>query len=152
MSSRADKNREGGAGTSGGTMPPQTVVAIRVPARAEYVVILRAACGQVAPLLGCSLDEIADLGLAVDEAIGFLLRNCVAVSRGAEQNELSATFVVTEPGLHITLSMAADVAIPPDGGDFGWAILTALVDDFSWCVQDATVRVDIRKKRMSGVR
>ncbi|MEY9929749.1 serine/threonine-protein kinase RsbW [Catenulispora sp. GP43] len=151
MSAAAGERNANPAAATGRPMSAQTfVVTIHVPARPEYVPILRAACGQLAPLLDCTLEEVVDLWLAVDEATGFLLRNCVAVSRGAEQDDLSATFVITGPGLRITLSRTADVSVRPDDDDFGWAILTALVDSFTWGVRGSTVRVDIRKQHAGG--
>lgn len=129
---------------------PVTVV-IAIPARPEYLILLRAACAHLAPALGCTLAETENLRLAVDEASGFLLRNCIMPpGRGPEQDELSATFVVDGSSLRVTLDLEADVFIPPDGDEFGWAILTALVDDCSWCVEGSTARVEIRKQRADG--
>jgi len=125
----------------------RAVVAIHVPAHPEYVALLRAACGQLAPLLGCSVPETADLRLAVDEATGFLLRNCITPSRRAGGEGLAATFVVDGEGLRVTLAMEADVFVPPNGDEFGWAILTALVDDLAWCVEGSNVQVRIGKRR-----
>jgi serine/threonine-protein kinase RsbW len=142
---------DGREAPSGGIVSwPSAVVAIRVPLRPEYVGILRATCGQLAPLLGCGPAEAADLRLAVDEASGLLLRNCVWLSRGPEQDCMAATFAVENSGLHITLAAEADASIAPDDGEFGWAILTALVDEFSWRVEGSTVRVEIRKRRTDG--
>lgn len=136
---------------SGGIAPwPSAVIAVRVPLRPEYVGILRAACAQLAPLLGCGPAEIADLRLAVDEASGLLLRNCVWLGNGPEQDCLAATFTVEGPALNITLATEADASIAPDDGEFGWAILTALVDEFTWRVEGSTVRVEIRKLRADG--
>lgn len=129
---------------------PGAAVAIRVPLRPEYIGILRATCAQLAPLLGCGPAEVADLRLAVDEASGLLLRNCVRVGHGPDQDCLAATFAVEGSGLHITLATEADASIAPDDGEFGWAILTALVDEFTWHVEGSTVRVEIRKLRADG--
>jgi serine/threonine-protein kinase RsbW len=129
---------------------PSAVVAIRVPLRPEYVGILRATCAQLAPLLGCGPLEVADLRLAVDEASGLLLRNCVWIGHGPDQGCLTATFAVEGSSLSITLATEAEVSIAPDDGEFGWAILTALVDEFTWRVEGSTVRVEIRKRRADG--
>jgi anti-sigma regulatory factor (Ser/Thr protein kinase) len=123
-----------------------------VPLRAEYVGILRAACAQLGPLLGCGPAEIADLQLAVDEASGLLLRNCVTAGHDTEQDTLAATFAIAGPGLHITLATEADASVAPDDGEFGWAILTSLVDEFSWRVEGSTVCVEIRKLHVDGKR
>ncbi|GAA1987123.1 ATP-binding protein [Catenulispora subtropica] len=138
-------DRPGGAGA-----PDPAVVTIRIPADPEYVSILRAACGQLAPRLGCTPAEIADLRLAVDEACGLLLRHCVRLRRGTDGDGLAATFVADGPALFITLSMEADAFVTPDAGEFGWTILTALVDGFTWHVDGSTVRVEIRKTQAAG--
>lgn len=130
----------------GGSVSAQSVVvAIHVPMQPEYIGILRTTCAQLAPLLGCGPTEIADLQLAVDEASGLLLRNCITLGHGSGHDALSATFTVTSPGLHIALATEADASLAPDDGEFGWAILTALVDEFAWRVEGSTVRVEIRK-------
>lgn len=135
----------GRAAPAGGSGARGAVVAIRVPPRPEYVGILRAACAQLGPVLGCGPDEVADLRLALDEATGLLLRSCVSLTRGPEQDSLTATFAVDGPGLRVTLAIEADASLAPDDGEFGWAILTALVDEFTWRVDGSTVRVEIRK-------
>lgn len=136
--------------------PPSTggsgraFVSIRVPARPEYVGILRAACTQLGPVLGWGSTEITDLRLAVDEATGFLLRNCVKLGHGAAQDRLTASFAVDGPRLRVILATEADASVAPDADEFGWAILTALVDEFTWRVEGSTVRVEIRKQHAEG--
>jgi anti-sigma regulatory factor (Ser/Thr protein kinase) len=139
-------------GPANGPHPPTgpasfdaVVVTVRIPADPEFVPILRAACGQLAPRLGCTLTETADLRLAVDEACGLLLRNCLRLRRGTEGDGLGATFVIDGPTLRITLGMEADAFATPDDDDFGWTILTALVDGFAWRVEESTVQLEIRK-------
>lgn len=130
--------------------PPAAVVEIHIPADPEYVPLLRAACGHLAPRLGCTLAEIADLRLAVDEACGLLLRNCITLSREAGRDCLAATFVVDEHALRVTVGMHADAFAMPHDDEFGWTILTALVDGFTWRVEGATVQVEILKMHAAG--
>lgn len=130
--------------------PAAVVIAIRVPRRPEYIGIVRAACAQLAPLLGWRPGEIADLRLASDEACGFLVRNCITLDHGAGRDDLSATFVIDGPRLHVTLATKADVSTAPDDDEFGWAILTGLVDEFTWRVEESTVLVEIRKLHVDG--
>ena len=140
--------------------PGRIVTTIRIPALPEYVAVLRAACEQLAPRLGYTPEETADLGLAVDEACGFLLRNCIPGSGvaggpagGVEKDGgLVAAFVVEGQGLHIRVKMQADIFFSPDDDEFGLPILAALVDDFSWRVDDSAVRVELRKLRADGPR
>ena len=133
-----------------GPVSEQGVVTLRVPARPEYVAILRAACVQLAPLLGYSQFESTDLRLAVDEACGLLLRNCIRLSRGREPDALTATFVIDAHYLHISVGRQADASLSPDDDEFGWTVLTALVDGCTWRAEGSTVRVEIRKQRADG--
>lgn len=135
-----------------GTTPTPTpaTVTIRIPADPEYLPLLRAACGHLAPRLGCSLAEIADLRLAVDEACGLLLRNCLILNRGSADDGLTAVFVIDETALRITVGMPADAFATPDDDEFGWTILNALVDGFRWRVEGSTVQVEILKKNAAG--
>lgn len=128
----------------------RAVVAMRVPARPEYVAMLRAACGQLALQLGCTRTETTDLQLAVDEASGFLLCNCIAPGEAAEHDVLSATFVLDGRSLHITVTRQAEVFVSPDDEEFGWSFLTALVDEFACRVDESAVRVEIRKQHVDG--
>lgn len=154
MADDPDRREGQGPGTPvapGETESSQTdTVAIRIPADPEYVPILRAACSQLAPRLGCTLAETADLRLAVDEACGLLLRNCIRISRMSDDDGLRAVFVVDGGVLHLTLTMVADAFATPDDDEFGWTILAALVDDFSWRAVGSTVRVQIRKTHAAG--
>jgi serine/threonine-protein kinase RsbW len=147
----ADMDFGGRAAQPEGTGSAQSaVVSIRIPADPDYVPILRAACGQLAPRLGCTRSETADLQLAVDEACGLLLRNCIRLRRGSEQDGLAARFVIGGGTLRVTVDMEADAFATPDEDEFGWTILTALVDRFAWHVEDSTVRVEIVKKHAAG--
>ncbi|NUP51871.1 MAG: anti-sigma regulatory factor, partial [Catenulispora sp.] len=130
--------------------PRAAVVEIRIPADPEYVPLLRAACGHLAPRLGCTLAEISDLRLAVDEACGLLLRNCITLSREEGQDCLTATFTVDEQALRVTVGMHADAFAMPHDDEFGWTILTALVEGFAWRVEGATVQVEILKTHAAG--
>jgi len=141
----------GSGSDSGSGSTPAAVVTIRIPADPDYVPILRAACGQLAPRLGCTRSETADLRLAVDEACGLLLRNCIRLRRGIEEEDgLTAVFVVDRTSLRVTVEMQADAATTPDADEFGWTILTALVDGFAWRVDETAVSVEIVKKHADG--
>lgn len=140
---------ESGSGAGSESMPA-AVVTIRIPADPDYVPILRAACGQLAPRLGCTRTEATDLRLLVDEACGLLLRNCIRLPRGVEEDGLTAVFVVDGTTLRITVSMEADAVTTPDDDEFGWTILTALADAFAWRVDESAVSVEIVKRHADG--
>jgi anti-sigma regulatory factor (Ser/Thr protein kinase) len=160
-------------GDSGRSAAAETVL-IRVPADPDYLAVIRSASAHVGTKLGCTLPEVADLRLAVDEACGLLLRNTVRDwpahadhaehsehtdhSEHREQNEppadgegdLECRFVLDETELRVVLSLRARGASRPDAAEFGWTILAALVDDVVWRDDGPTVRVELVKRRPAG--
>lgn len=128
----------------------ETVV-IQLPAHPDYLAVIRSASAHVATKLGCTLSEVSDLRLAVDEACGLLLRNTARDGRTGEgAGDLECRFVLAGPVLRVVLSrQARDVAQPQDD-EFGWTILSALVDDIVWRVDGPTVQVEILKRRVAG--
>lgn len=126
-------------------------VLIQVPADPDYLAVVRSASAHVATKLGGTLSEVSDLRLAVDEACGLLLRHTVRDGRAGEgAGDLECRFVLAGPVLRVVLSRRArDVAKPQDD-EFGWTILSALVDDIVWRVDGPTVRVEILKRRVAG--
>ena len=128
---------------------PETVL-VRVPADPDYLAVIRSASAHVATKFGCTLSEVADLRLAVDEASGLLLRHTVGDRRDPGAGDLECRFVLEPSVLRVILSrQAQDVARPADD-DFGWTILSALVDDIVWHVDGPTVHVEIVKRRTAG--
>jgi len=103
-----------------------TVVAITIPARADFVHVLRSVAAGVAARLDCSIDEIDDLRIAVDEACAQLLR---AVP-GAEA--LTVRLTPSEDGLELIARVEGSEkgAWPPPRLEetLAWQVLTALVD------------------------
>lgn len=122
-------------------------VLIRVPADADYLAIIRSASAHVGTKLGCTLPEVADLRLAVDEACGLLLRHTVR-DRGADgAGDLECRFLLDGSALHVLLSVDARYAARPESDEFGWTILSALVDDIVWRADGPMVCVEILKRR-----
>ncbi|WP_223297551.1 ATP-binding protein [Catenulispora acidiphila] len=128
----------------------ETVV-IQVPADADYLPIIRSASAHVATKVGCTLSEVADLRLAVDEACGLLLRHTIRDRQSLTgAGDLVCRFVLDEVALRVVLSRQARNAAPPQSDEFGWTILSALVDDILWRVDGPTVHVEILKRRTGG--
>ncbi|WP_370378867.1 ATP-binding protein [Catenulispora sp. GAS73] len=125
-------------------------VLIRVPADPDYLAVIRSAAAHVATRFGLPLPEVADLRLAVDEACGLLLRHTVrdgpAVD-GAGVGDLECRFVLDASTLRVVLGRRARNSAPPQSDEFGWAILSALVDDIIWRTEGSTVQVEILKRR-----
>lgn len=129
-------------------------VLIQLPADADYLAVIRSACANVATKAGCTLPEVADLRLAVDEACGLLLRHTVRDEQagGSGIGDLSCQFILDGATLRVILSRAARDAAPPQNDEFGWTILSALVDDLQWRVDGPVVRVEMLKHLMAGER
>lgn len=128
-------------------------VLIQVPADADYLPVIRSAGAHVAMKAGCTLPEVADLRLAVDEACGLLLRHTVREDGdGAGVGDLSCRFVLDGPALRVVLSREARNAVPPQNDEFGWNILSALVDEIRWRADGPMVHVEILKRRTVGER
>jgi serine/threonine-protein kinase RsbW len=128
----------------------ETVV-IQVPADPDYLAIIRSATAHVATKLGCTLSEVSDLRLAVDEACSLLLRHTVQDGRsGGGAGDLECRFVVDGAVLRVVLGRQARSIAEPQNDEFGWTILSALVDDIVWRVDGSAVRVEILKRRVGG--
>jgi len=89
---------------------------IQVPADADYLPVIRSASAHVATKAGCTLAEVADLRLAVDEACGLLLRHTVraeqpAVGTGGA-GDLVCRFVLDGTSLRVVLSRDARNVVP----------------------------------------
>jgi serine/threonine-protein kinase RsbW len=129
-------------------------VLIQVPADADYLPVIRSASAHVATKAGCTLSEVADLRLAVDEACGLLLRHTVRVEQpsigAGGVGDLVCRFALDGASLRVVLSRDARNAAPPQDDEFGWTILSALVDDILWRVDGPTVHVEILKRRTAG--
>lgn len=100
------------------TMPD--VVDLRVPADPAYLAVIRTATAGLAARMNLTLDEIEDMRIAVDEACVLLL------PEHREPDEfLHATFTVTATSLDVQVSGPATAL--PDGSNFAWSVLQALV-------------------------
>jgi serine/threonine-protein kinase RsbW len=128
---------------------PEAVL-VRVPADPDYLAIIRSASAHVATKFGCTLSEVADLRLAVDEACGLLLRCTVPERPGGASGDVECRFILDGPALRVVISRQAHNAAPPQSDEFGWTILGALVDDIVWHVEGPIVRVEIMKRRSAG--
>ena len=106
----------------------RVVAKVRVPASGEYLQVLRHVVATVAARAGCSIDVLADLRLAVDEAALRLLHDV------ASTTSLMAEAARDDGGLTVSVvagSAATDPPWPTPGleASMGWQILQALVDE-----------------------
>lgn len=130
--------------------PATGTVTISVPADPDYLTVVRSACAQVGAKLGWGLAEVSDLRLAVDEACGLLLRHAVAARSDEEDANLRCRFTISPSTLRATVSLRAEGFASPDTREFGWTIVTALVDDFTWNSDGRTAHVEIVKNRTAA--
>jgi serine/threonine-protein kinase RsbW len=103
-------------------------IAVSVPARPEFLHILRSVVASVAARLDFPYDAIEDLRIAVDEACAQLL------SRAAGASELRVRVTPSPDGLEVVA--AADVGPPgwpPPGveASLAWQVIEALADSVS---------------------
>jgi serine/threonine-protein kinase RsbW len=124
-------------------------VSVTVPARVEFVHVLRSVIASVAARAEFTYDEIDDLRLAIDEASAQL----IGAGRG------SALSVTVRPleggGLDIVCSVdATEVAWPPPGAErsLAWQILSALADETRFDQADGHPALRILKRRASAGR
>jgi serine/threonine-protein kinase RsbW len=105
---------------------PETVT-ITVPARAEFLHVVRAVVGSVAGKRELTVDAIEDLRIAVDEACAQLL-----VARGSH---VTVRIWPQQAGVAVLCSTDADVADwPPQGVEHTLAaqVLQGLADEVAW--------------------
>jgi serine/threonine-protein kinase RsbW len=120
-----------------------SVVTVTVPARADFVHVLRSVTAGVAARLDFSFDGIEDLRIAVDEACAQLLS---AASAG---NALTLRITPTVEGLNITASIdATGVTWPPPKAEksLTWQVLSALADEAGFEQVDHSPAVRLTKR------
>jgi len=119
-------------------------ISIRVPARPDFVHILRSVVAGAAARANFTYDEIDDVRLAVDEACGQLLA-------GGSATTLTMTVRIGTPNeLEVVASIdATSLGWPPPGAErsLGWQVLSALADDARYEQADGRPAVRIVKRR-----
>jgi serine/threonine-protein kinase RsbW len=105
---------------------PGSSVVVSVPARADFVHVLRSVTASVAARLDFPYDAIDDLRLAVDEACAQLL------AVGSDGSELTLRMAPTATGLDVVAAIDIGVGSwpPPDAEEsLAWRLITALADE-----------------------
>jgi serine/threonine-protein kinase RsbW len=100
-----------------------------VPARPEFIQVIRSVVGSVASHLDFSYDGIEDLQLAVDEACSALLTLRPAPS------ELNVVLSILPDVLELVVCADAEMTEWPTErlrGSLAWKILSALTDEAQW--------------------
>jgi serine/threonine-protein kinase RsbW len=116
-------------------------IALTVPARSEFVSVLRAVTASVAARLAWPYDAVDDLRLAVDEACAQLL--------SLPASELTLTISATEDALDVVVATDADPGgWPPPGAEesLAWRVVSALTDEAGFDRSDGGPVVRMRKR------
>jgi serine/threonine-protein kinase RsbW len=99
------------------------IVLVRVGAAAVHLPPLRTVAADLATRADFDLDAVADLRLAVDEAAAELI---AVAAPGAL---LTATYLVQDDRMQVTVSVPAAPAATLRHDSFGWRVLTTLADE-----------------------
>lgn len=99
-----------------------TTVGVRVPARYDQLVMLRALAETVALIADFGIDEVADIRLALDEVATALMQDAVPGT------DLDCSMSYGESSMDISVTARTVDEDGPDRNGFGWHILTTLTD------------------------
>lgn len=97
-------------------------VEVRVAASVSQLPIVRGLAETLVLLSDFTMDEIADIRLAVDEACSTL------IGVAAEGTTLRCVFTIGEAELRVQVDGVAAQEGLPDGRSFGWHVLRTLTD------------------------
>jgi serine/threonine-protein kinase RsbW len=122
-------------------------VRVAVPARPEFVHVLRSVTASVAGHLSLSLDDVDDLRLAVDEA-------CARLLALPGEPKTFRLVLCSLPGRVEVILTAGGTATWPHGGledSLSWRLLAALTDDLRFELWNGAPAIRF-VKRMLGAR
>ena len=122
-------------------------VRLAMPAKAEYLILVRLAVAGIAREVPMSESSLADLKLAVTEVCGNVVRHAYGDAPG----EVRITFDVTPDAIEVAVEDdGAGLAIE-DVPDVVWlGGLRAVVDDLAVEARDGSGTVVRLRKRLSG--
>ena len=119
-------------------------VTLTIPARPDFVHVIRSVVASVAARADFSFDAIDDLRLAVDEACAQLL----SFRPGATVLEIEIAW--DQDGLEVVAAIDGDATgWPPPGSEdtLTWQVLAALADEATFDRTHAGPAVRLRKRR-----
>lgn len=97
------------------------VVELRLPANGELLFLARLVAEDIAASAEFAVDEVADLRLAVDEAVA-------AQARRADDGAVLECAFRCAYRMTVTVATTSSWAFPPGPDEVGWHILRALTD------------------------
>ena len=114
-------------------------IGLSVPADSSYMSLVRAATAALAARQEFTLDEIADLQVAANEACSLLIADA------APGSEVTCEFVLEPRSLGVSIT-AHSCSVPPDCAGFAWSMLEALTDDVETHADGAGVTITLTKR------
>ena len=129
-----------------------TEVTVSVPARPDFIHVLRSVVAAIAARADFTFDSIDDMRLAVDEASAQLL------AFAAPATSLTLRILLTEEGgMEVIASTDADISTavwPPDGAErtLTWQVLSALADEARFERLDSGPALRLWKRREAASR
>ncbi len=107
------------------TSADTTTVGVRVPARHEQLVMLRALAETVSLIADFGLDEVTDIRLALDEVATSLIATAVP------DTTLGCDFVYDHHHMRVRVTSISEAASLQDQEGFGWHIVRTLTRSVS---------------------
>lgn len=129
-------------GTNGADVD-HDVVDISVPARGVFVATLRLTATSLAARCDLTVDDIDDLGLAVDEACALLLPHATPDTTLSAHFELESGCLIVATSVHAPDADSAS----PDREGFAWSLLSALASDVEVDGSGGTLKITVTKRR-----
>jgi serine/threonine-protein kinase RsbW len=119
-------------------------IRLRIPASPAWVVLARTTATACCARLDFDVDRLEDVRLAVDEVVALL------VAQAEPDSEVECVLTPYDDGrLDIAVTVRTATGTLPPTDTFGWAVLTALVDDVTTSVGAGTATVVLHTSRRS---
>lgn len=122
-----------GTSESLGVSPADRIIELRLPAKREYLPVLRATGGVVAGTMSFNYDEIMHIRAALSEMFDLAIDHVTRHARGSEVKELAVRFLPQRDRLEILITHPTNSTIDLDSEEEeeeGPAVPKGLMDKF----------------------
>jgi anti-sigma regulatory factor (Ser/Thr protein kinase) len=126
----------------------QDVIQMRLPLKAEYLPVLRAAVGVIAGGMEFTYDEVLQLRVAVSEVFDLAAGASATGSNNNGARELDVRFVPGPDRLQVEVRALAPDGVALDPDEESRALLASLMDSVEFGRDGATVH--LTKNRPAG--
>jgi serine/threonine-protein kinase RsbW len=139
-----EPTRERGAGVDQQPMPMRSdgaeSISVTIPARADYVAVVRLSAAAVAGRMGFSYEDVEDIKVAVGEVCNLAIR--------AGSPEVAVQFTVRPESLDIRVTHRGDAPPAPDeASELSVFLIECLVDESKTTVADGQFTRVLAKHR-----